>query len=140
MVALAAVDGAAHGVDAEAGGEGFVFDALVEFQGGVEHVLAGAVVILGTLLVALVCYVIGLATASAAHKGAAALLLGGPYTALFWGLTVGLGIVIPLVIQTLAVNHRITHTPVAPIMVMLGGVLLRVVIVHAGQASHWSPI
>ena len=48
-----------------------------------------------------------------------------------------LGIVLPLVIQTLAVTHRIVHTPVAPILVMAGGLALRFVIVSAGQASHW---
>jgi formate-dependent nitrite reductase membrane component NrfD len=56
----------------------------------------------------------------------------------YWVFVVGLGIVFPLVIQLLAVNHKIQHTPVAPILVMLGGLLLRFVIVSAGQLSHWT--
>ena len=56
----------------------------------------------------------------------------------FLVFVVGLGIVIPLIIQSLAVNHRIRHTPVAPIMVIAGGFILRLVIVYAGQASHWT--
>jgi len=81
---------------------------------------------------------IGLVSATRAHAEAAALLLGGPYTAVFWVGVVGLGIVIPLIIQSLAVSHRVTHTPVAPLMVMAGGVALRFVLVVAGQHSHWT--
>ena len=72
-----------------------------------------------------------------AHAEAAELLLGGPYTAVFWVVVVGLGIVVPLFIQSLAVTHRIAHTPVAPLLVLLGGLALRFVIVYAGQYSHW---
>ena len=89
-------------------------------------------------LVFIALFVGGLATSSQVHQQAAALLLGGPYTAVFWVFVVGLGIVLPLVIQMLAVNHRIRHTTVAPILVLLGGLLLRFVIVSAGQLSHWS--
>jgi formate-dependent nitrite reductase membrane component NrfD len=80
---------------------------------------------------------VGLLTATEAHARAAGLLLGGPYTAVFWVGVVFLGIVLPLVIQSLAVTHRIIHTPIAPILVMLGGLALRFVIVSAGQLSHW---
>jgi formate-dependent nitrite reductase membrane component NrfD len=80
---------------------------------------------------------VGLLTATEAHAEAAGLLLGGPYTAVFWVGVVFLGIVLPLVIQSLAVTHRIIHTPIAPILVMLGGLALRFVIVSAGQLSHW---
>jgi protein NrfD len=80
---------------------------------------------------------IGLSSASEAHAEAAHLVLGGPFTAVFWVGVVGLGIVLPLVIQSLAVTHRIIHTPIAPILVMLGGLALRFVVVYAGQYSHW---
>lgn len=80
---------------------------------------------------------IGLLSSTEAHAEAARLLLGGPYTAVFWVGVVFLGILLPLVIQSLAVTHRIVHTPIAPILVMLGGLALRFVIVSAGQLSHW---
>lgn len=47
-----------------------------------------------------------------------------------------LGILLPLSIQLLAVNHRVAHTPVAPILVIAGGLALRFLIVQAGQASY----
>lgn len=80
---------------------------------------------------------IGLASSTEAHAEAAGLVLGGPFTAVFWVGVVGLGIILPLIIQSLAVTHRIIHTPIAPILVMLGGLALRFVIVYAGQFSHW---
>jgi protein NrfD len=82
-------------------------------------------------------FLIGLGSSTRAHAEAAGLVLGGPFTAVFWVGVVGLGIVVPLLVQGLAVTHRIIHTPVAPMLVMAGGLILRFVIVSAGQFSHW---
>ncbi len=81
--------------------------------------------------------IIGLMTSTETHQMAAGLILDGPFAATFWVFVVGMGIVIPLFIQLLAVNHKIQHTPLAPIMVIVGGLILRFVIVQAGQVSHW---
>lgn len=83
-------------------------------------------------------FIIGLLSSTQAHQAAAHLLLSGPYAAVFWVLVIGTGIIIPLIIQLLAVNHKVQHTPVAPIMVVAGGLILRFVIVYAGQYSHWT--
>ncbi len=72
------------------------------------------------------------------HGLAAGLLFGGPFTALFWVGVVGIGIVVPLFIQSLAVKHRVQHTAVAPLLVLAGGLMLRFVIVYAGQFSRWT--
>jgi len=85
-------------------------------------------------------FLVGLLSSSQAHVAAARLVLGGPFTAPFWVLVVGAGIVIPLMIQLLAVTHRIAHTPVGPLLVMAGGLALRFVIVAAGQVSHWAKV
>jgi formate-dependent nitrite reductase membrane component NrfD len=82
-------------------------------------------------------FLIGLLQGPQAHREAAQLILGGPFSAVFWVFVVGLGIVVPLLVQSLAVAHRIAHTPVAPLLVLAGGLALRFVIVHAGQYSHW---
>jgi formate-dependent nitrite reductase membrane component NrfD len=85
----------------------------------------------------IVLMLIGLMSSSQAHIQVAQLLLGGPFTAPFWVFVVGMGIIIPLFIQLLAVNHKIKHTPVAPLLVIAGGLVLRFVIVYAGQFSHY---
>lgn len=82
-------------------------------------------------------FLIGLSASGAASAAAARLVLGGPFTAVFWVLVMGVGILTPLLIQSLAVSHRIAHTAVAPTLVLLGGLALRFVIVAAGQYSHW---
>lgn len=89
-------------------------------------------------LLVFVLFFIGMVTSTQAHRKAAELLLIGPYAAVFWVFVILLGIVIPLIIQLLAVNHKVKHTAVAPIMVIAGGIALRFVIVYAGQMSHWT--
>lgn len=82
-------------------------------------------------------FIIGLKTATEVQAAAADMLLTGDFASAFWVFVIGAGIVIPLFIQLLAVNHKIHHTPIAPIMVIIGGLILRFVIVSAGQYSHW---
>ncbi len=89
-------------------------------------------------LLIFVLFFIGLVSSSQAQHHAADMLLTGPYAAAFWVFVVLLGIIIPLFLQLLAVNHKVRHTAIAPIMVIAGGIALRFVIVFAGQASHWT--
>ncbi len=78
-----------------------------------------------------------LTTGGTVAREAAALLLGGPYTAAFWVLVVLIGIALPMLIQTLAVSGKVQHTAWAPTMVIAGGLALRTVIVYAGQVAEW---
>ena len=96
-------------------------------------------VVLASELGILALFLVAMLNGSAQQVDAASLVLGGPFTAPFWVFVVGLGIVIPLIIQLLAVRHWIQHTPIAPIMVMAGGLALRWVLVLAGQVSRWAP-
>ncbi len=89
------------------------------------------------LLVALL--LVGLASGASGHIEAASLLLTGPFAAAFWVLFVAGGILLPLAVQSLAVAHRIRHTPVAPILVVAGALVFRFLIVAAGQHGAWSP-
>jgi protein NrfD len=88
-------------------------------------------------LLVIALFIVGLLTSTRVHIEAAYLLLSGPFAPVFWVFVVGLGIIIPLIIQLLAVNHKVKHTPIAPVLVILGGLVLRFVIVYAGQVSHW---
>ena len=58
-------------------------------------------------------FIIGLKTATEVQASAANLLLTGPYASTFWVFVIGMGILVPLFIQLLAVNHKIHHTPVS---------------------------
>ena len=85
-------------------------------------------------------FIINLLSSTQAHINAVKIILTGPYAAGFWVFVVGLGLLVPLLIQSLAVSHRIKHTIVAPILVIVGGLLLRFVIVNAGLLSHWTKV
>jgi len=83
-------------------------------------------------------FIINLLSSTSVHIEAAQILLTGSYAPAFWIFLVGLGLIIPLIIQSLAVSHMIKHTPIAPILVMAGGLVLRFIIVNAGLLSHWT--
>jgi protein NrfD len=87
-------------------------------------------------LVLLGLVVVNLQTSSASHAAAAALIVSGPYAMAFWGVVVALGILAPLALQGLELNHRIPHTVVPALLVLAGGFALRWVMVNAGQASQ----
>lgn len=91
-------------------------------------------------IVILGMFIINLLSSTQAHINAAKIILTGQYAAGFWVFVVGLGLVIPLIIQSLAVSHKIRHTVVAPILVIVGGLILRFVIVNAGLLSHWTKV
>jgi len=88
-------------------------------------------------LLVIIMMLVSLLSTSEVHHAAAMILINGPYAASFWVFVIGIGIVIPLIIQLLAVNHKIPHTAVAPLLVIAGGLVLRFVIVFAGQLSSW---
>lgn len=78
------------------------------------------------------------------------LVMGGPYTALFWGGVVVLGLLIPLAIEGYelfplilkegAVRYSRQLGIVSAALVLMGGFLLRYVFVYAGQVSHFLPV
>lgn len=88
-------------------------------------------------LIIIILMIIGFVSSSQVHIDAAKLILTGPFAAPFWVFVVFMGIIIPLVIQIFSVNNKIPHTNVAPLFVMLGGLILRFIVVYAGQFSHW---
>ncbi len=91
-----------------------------------------------TELLIIALMLIGFLSGSEQQIQAAELILGGPFTASFWVFVIGAGIVVPLIIQLPAASEKIRHTAIAPIMVIIGGLILRFVIVYAGQFTSWS--
>ena len=83
-------------------------------------------------------FISGLLSSTGVHAEAVQLILTGAYAPMFWVGVIAMGIVIPLIIQLLAVNNKIRHTSTAPLLVLLGGLILRFVIVYAGQTSHYT--
>ncbi len=85
----------------------------------------------------LVLLLVGLATSTAAHQQAAALLLTGPYAASFWVFVVGCGLLLPLTLQLLQSGNKIRPTLAPALLVIAGSLVLRFIFVFAGEYSHW---
>lgn len=86
----------------------------------------------------LALYLGGLMTSTAAHQAGAKLLLTGPWASPFWVFVVATGILLPLSLQFLQAQRRIKATLVPAVLVLGGGLALRIILVAAGQASHWA--
>ena len=65
------------------------------------------------------------------------LFLGGDYTAPFWILVVGLGLVIPAILEVMEMRNKKIPFQAAAILVLSGGLFLRFILSYAGQYSHW---
>ncbi len=72
------------------------------------------------------------------HIDAAKLFLGGPYTAPFWVFVVGLGLLTPMLLEMLELRGKFFAAKIPALLVLMGGFLLRYILVNAGQFSRWS--
>lgn len=95
-------------------------------------------------IIAVILFVFGLYMSPLSSTEAAGLIMGGEFTFLFWGIAVGLGILIPFSLEIYELlPHFIKHSPLRehnPWLsgavagsVLLGGLVLRYVVVYAGQ-------
>ena len=97
-------------------------------------------VALGVELALILLMVLGFSTGGAAAQAAVAPLLGGGFTPVFWGLVVGLGLLVPLALELIEMRTHQPRTVLAPIFVLLGGFVLRAVIVAAGQETTFAQL
>jgi formate-dependent nitrite reductase membrane component NrfD len=102
----------------------------------VDELIRADIAFLAVELVLIGLLLANLYTSSASAASAAALIAGGPYALAFWGIVIGLGILVPAALQALELRHVIPHTTVPAVLVLIGGFVLRWVMVSAGQASH----
>jgi formate-dependent nitrite reductase membrane component NrfD len=79
-------------------------------------------------------FLVGLASGGAAGREAAALVLGGAYTAPFWALVVVAGLAVPGAMEIMERRLHLAVTWVAPALVLAGGFALRWILVAAGQS------
>ena len=104
--------------------------ALVRYD---QVFLVAELVFIGLLLA-------NLYTSSASHAAAAELIVRGPYALAFWLGVVLLGLVLPLAWQALELSHKVAHTVLPALLVLVGGYTLRWVMVRAGQLSEVAPL
>ena len=84
-------------------------------------------------------FLINLASGSAQHIEALQSITGGPYTMVFWVLFVGIGLIIPLMLELLEMRGFAKSVAmIAPVLVLIGGYALRQVMLDVGQESTWT--
>lgn len=68
---------------------------------------------------------------------AAKMFLGGPYTMSFWIFVVITGMLLPAILEIMELRKYHIPVLIPALLVIFGSLMLRFVIVYAGQASRW---
>jgi protein NrfD len=96
-------------------------------------------VLIGAELALVGLFLISLATGTAKHIEALQSITGGPFTMAFWVVFVGIGLVIPLLLEMLEMRGiGKSLAMLAPVLVLIGGYALRQVMIDVGQDSTWT--
>lgn len=94
--------------------------------------IVGELVIVALLLV-------NMATSAGAQLEALGNLFEGGYAVAFWGVFISLGLVVPLLLDYFEVKGLVVRLAViAPVLVLLGGYMLRAIAVNLGQETTWT--
>ncbi len=81
--------------------------------------------------------IIGMLTSTLQQGKAVQLILGGPLTAYFWVFIIGIGLLLPAFLKIIELKGKEIPASIAASLVLIGGFIMRVVIVEAGQISTW---
>jgi len=114
--------------------------AIILFSGNHEEKRLFAridLVLIAVELFLIVHMFMGFLASTQVQIDAASLFLGGPYTAPFWTLVVILGLILPAVLESLELMKFKVPVYIPAILVLFGGIMLRFIIVYAGQMSRW---
>ncbi|MCP4146706.1 MAG: polysulfide reductase NrfD [bacterium] len=93
--------------------------------------------LIGVEISLLVLFIIGMLSSSGQHKEAIQLILGGEFTAFFWVFIMGLGLLLPAFLEIMELRGKELPAAIAAMLVLVGGLLLRFLMVEAGQLSTW---
>lgn len=117
---------------------GAAFLLLYELAESERRVLSRIDMALIAIEIALIgLWLVGLLSGGSGARSAAALLLGGPYTAAFWTLVVTLGLLVPFAGELIELRHRMVPGRATAVLVLIGGFALRWIVVFAGQHAGW---
>ncbi len=68
------------------------------------------------------------------------MFFGGEFTAIFWALFVGLGLVVPWILEILELKGFRVPVAIPAFMILLGGLIFRIIMVYAGEISSFMPV
>ena len=112
---------------------------LVERDRAMHDLFARADLALIALeLLAMVLWLAGLASQGPLYREAASAMLTGPYAPAFVGMVVFGGLLVPAALEIFSLRGKALHSRLVPALVLAGGLLLRFVIVYAGQEGGFT--
>jgi formate-dependent nitrite reductase membrane component NrfD len=94
-------------------------------------------VLIGIELFLIIHMFMGFMASTQVQIEAAKLFLGGPYTMSFWIFVVIMGMLIPAILEIMELGKFHIPVFVPAILVIFGSLMLRFIIVYAGQVSRW---
>jgi formate-dependent nitrite reductase membrane component NrfD len=94
-------------------------------------------IIIGVELFLIVHMFMGFLASTHVQIDAARMFLGGPYTMSFWIFVVIIGMILPALLEILELGKYHVPAVIPAVLVLFGSLMLRFVIVYAGQASRW---
>ncbi len=95
------------------------------------------IIIIAAELFFIVHMFMGLLASTEVQIEAAQLFLNGPYTLPFWIFVVFLGMLVPALLEFLELRGQKIPVLIPVLLILMGNVMLRFLIVYAGQASRY---
>lgn len=94
-------------------------------------------IIIGIELFIIIHMFMGFRASTQVQIDAANLFLGGPYTMSFWIFVVIMGLLLPGILEILELKKYHVPVIIPAFLILFGSVMLRFIIVYAGQTSRW---
>jgi formate-dependent nitrite reductase membrane component NrfD len=94
-------------------------------------------IIIGIELFLIVHMFMGFLASTQVQIDAAELFLGGDYTMAFWVFVVIIGMILPAGLEIMEMKKYHVPALITGLMVIFGSLMLRFIIVYAGQSSRW---
>jgi len=94
-------------------------------------------ILIGVELFFIVHMFMGFLASTAVQQEAAALFLGGEYTAVFWGFFVTVGLVFPAIMEIMELYGYKIPISIPAFFILFGGLLFRFIMVDAGQITRY---
>jgi formate-dependent nitrite reductase membrane component NrfD len=94
-------------------------------------------ILIGIELFLIIHMFMGFLASTQVQIDAAHLFLGGPFTMSFWIFVVIIGMILPAVLEIMELRKYHIPAFLPSLLVLFGSIMLRFIIVYAGQVSRW---
>lgn len=94
-------------------------------------------ILIGIELFLIVHLFMGFLAGPEVQQEAASLFLNGRFALPFWGLVVGLGMILPLLMEVLELRGKKIPAALPALLILTGSLIFRIIMVEAGEATRY---